>query len=305
MLSIVCALLADTWTNNVLLLATSAYGGSIGYYGALIGREMIHERRAAVVTVRALKVESGSAEVLDSVVFSPVLLYVCVALVFQRRAHRGAERDRTHDCVLCRRHRSARAPQRVRLVKMNFARRVIKTDPQIETMNDLIICTPRMILRPLHPEDARALHALWTAPGVRRFLWDGEIVPFAQTLATIEQSIVSFQQCGLGVWGAWAREGGALGGFAGFVPQHDPPVLELGYAIDPAQWGRGLATEVAGPIVKYGFDAGLTEITASLDTANTASARVLEKLGFVNERQAMIDGVELSFYRCTRTLFYT
>jgi len=89
----------------------------------------------------------------------------------------------------------------------------------------------------------------------------------------------------------WAREGG----FAGFVYQHEPLVLELSYGIDSAQWGRGLATEITGAMVKYGFDVGLTEITASLDTANTASAHVLTKLGFVQERQVIMHGVELSF----------
>lgn len=79
-LAVTCATLADTWTNNVLLLAASAYG-SISYYGVLLVREMVENRRAVGVTMRTLVVEFGSAEALDSLVFSPVLLGMCVALV--------------------------------------------------------------------------------------------------------------------------------------------------------------------------------------------------------------------------------
>jgi RimJ/RimL family protein N-acetyltransferase len=168
-------------------------------------------------------------------------------------------------------------------------------------MNDVAIHTPRTILRPLALEDAPVLHALWTTPGLRRYLWDDQVVPFERTIAMITHSNALLKERGLGLWGAWAREGGALCGFVGFVYQHEPLVLELGYGIDPAQWGRGLATEIAGAMVKYGFDAGLTEITASLDPANTASTRVLTKLGFVQERQVIMHGVELSFYRCSGT----
>lgn len=162
------------------------------------------------------------------------------------------------------------------------------------------ITTPRTLLRPLDPADAPALHALWITPGVRRYLWEDQVVPFDHTIAMIGQSNALFKQRGLGLWGAWAHEDHALWGFVGFVHQHEPPVLELGYGIDPAQWGRGLATEVAGAVMKYAWNVGLTEIEASLDTINAASARVLTKLGFVLERQAIRNGAALSFYRCSR-----
>lgn len=46
-LSIVCAFVAGTWTNNVLL-AASAYGASIGYYSALLVHEITEDRRTAL-----------------------------------------------------------------------------------------------------------------------------------------------------------------------------------------------------------------------------------------------------------------
>jgi RimJ/RimL family protein N-acetyltransferase len=55
---------------------------------------------------------------------------------------------------------------------------------------------------------------------------------------------------------------------------------DIGYEIDPQQWGHGYASEAAREIVRFGFeDLGLHRITAHCLAENTASARVLEKLG--------------------------
>ena len=59
---------------------------------------------------------------------------------------------------------------------------------------------------------------------------------------------------------------------------------ELGYELDPEYWGRGYATEAAGAMVIFGFkDLNLDRIWATCLSENTASARVLEKLGLRQE----------------------
>jgi len=58
--------------------------------------------------------------------------------------------------------------------------------------------------------------------------------------------------------------------------------LELGYVLQPGDWGKGLATEAALAMIDAGF--GLThaiEILASVRVENDASRAVLEKCGFV------------------------
>ena len=55
---------------------------------------------------------------------------------------------------------------------------------------------------------------------------------------------------------------------------------EIGYELSPDEWGRGYATEAAREIVRFGFETlGLHRIGAWCVADNTASARVLEKLG--------------------------
>ncbi|MGX7827705.1 GNAT family N-acetyltransferase [Actinokineospora sp. 24-640] len=56
---------------------------------------------------------------------------------------------------------------------------------------------------------------------------------------------------------------------------------EAGCWTHPKARGQGLAAEALGAVVRFGFGAlGLTEIRYRHETANLASARVAEKLGF-------------------------
>lgn len=59
---------------------------------------------------------------------------------------------------------------------------------------------------------------------------------------------------------------------------------EVGYVFHPDHGGRGYATEAARAMLGLGFDElGLHRIIGRLDAANTASARVLERLGMRRE----------------------
>ena len=58
----------------------------------------------------------------------------------------------------------------------------------------------------------------------------------------------------------------------------------LGYALDPGQWGQGYATEAVALVLGLGFNTlGLHRIFATCDARNTASSRIMEKLGMVRE----------------------
>lgn len=60
--------------------------------------------------------------------------------------------------------------------------------------------------------------------------------------------------------------------------------MELGYWLGEEFWGRGIVTEAIGAIVEYGFSTfDIVRIYADVFEWNAASARVLEKNGFVFE----------------------
>ena len=59
---------------------------------------------------------------------------------------------------------------------------------------------------------------------------------------------------------------------------------ELGYVLGRAHWGRGLMSEALSTLIDGAFGPmGLRRLEAEVDVRNAASARVLERLGFVRE----------------------
>jgi ribosomal-protein-alanine N-acetyltransferase len=63
-----------------------------------------------------------------------------------------------------------------------------------------------------------------------------------------------------------------------------PRTAELGYAIRHDRWGKGYATEISAIMLDFGFtNLGLHRIQAACGPDNTASQKVLAKLGFQYE----------------------
>jgi [ribosomal protein S5]-alanine N-acetyltransferase len=163
--------------------------------------------------------------------------------------------------------------------------------------------TPRLYLRPIAPTDLAALHAMLTHPQVRRFLCDDRILPLEQVAEWIEESAKLFQTERFGLWGMFPRfDRVQFLGFCGFWYFHTPPELELAYALNFDYWGQGLATEAARAMLHYGFEQlKLDRIAASTDEPNTASRRVLEKLGMSLVRRSQPASSVLVHYAISAT----
>ena len=79
---------------------------------------------------------------------------------------------------------------------------------------------------------------------------------------------------------------GEVAGGAGVVPisQYGGRAAEVGYWLGPDHRGRGLASAVVETLVPYAFGVlGMQRVQAGVFGWNAASARVLEKNGFVLE----------------------
>ena len=164
--------------------------------------------------------------------------------------------------------------------------------------------TARLRLRPYRPADLDALHALFTDPGVRRYLLDGEVVSRDWVAGEIRASMELFARRGGGQWALFPRGEHALIGFCGYRHFHRPPELQLLYGLVPARWNRGLASEAARAMIRYGFEEqGLDAVVASTDAPNAASIRVMEKVGMRFERRAVVGGLETVVYTLAREDF--
>ncbi len=149
------------------------------------------------------------------------------------------------------------------------------------------IRTERLLLRPIAPRDAPAMHVYKSDPDAVRY------VPYAPlSLAEVEERIdttwsrTRFDEPGGGICLAVEdRETGALlGDVVLFWHSERDRAGEVGYIFDPAFAGRGYATEAVGALLELGFvGLGLHRIAARIDDRNTSSARVVERLGFRRE----------------------
>jgi ribosomal-protein-alanine N-acetyltransferase len=136
------------------------------------------------------------------------------------------------------------------------------------------------VLRPLSADEADSLHRISNEPNVRLYLWDDERVSEATIKSFIARSDGMFLKEKIGLYGVRMRGSEDLLGFCGFVRLEGMEEPELWYELTQKVWGRGLATEAARVCVRYALEeAGMERVIACADTPNTASLRVIEKLG--------------------------
>jgi [ribosomal protein S5]-alanine N-acetyltransferase len=161
--------------------------------------------------------------------------------------------------------------------------------------------TDRMVLERVRAAHAAELFELLRDPRIARTLYASGV---PQTDAEMADNLVNkldhWKRHGFGMWLLRDRHTGAVVGRGGlqhtFVGGCDE--VEVGWAIAPARWGEGLATEMAHAAVEVAFDdLGLGEIVAFTLPANTRSRRVMEKSGFVYEREIIHAGLPHVLYR--------
>ncbi|HEY7046879.1 MAG TPA: GNAT family N-acetyltransferase [Jatrophihabitantaceae bacterium] len=147
------------------------------------------------------------------------------------------------------------------------------------------IQTKRLLLRPLQPDDAASLYRYRSREDVCRYLLHPPQT-LDQLVARIENSRSELTDEGqVLTLAAIERETGAfVGDLVLMWHSREHRCGEIGYVLDPEHAGKGYATEAGAALLRLGFDElGLHRITGRLDARNTASARVLEKLGLRRE----------------------
>ncbi|HYC93640.1 MAG TPA: GNAT family N-acetyltransferase [Thermoanaerobaculia bacterium] len=140
----------------------------------------------------------------------------------------------------------------------------------------ITLITPRLRMVPVSLGDVDVLHAMWRDPDVRRYLWDDVEIERDTAAAVVAESVRDWERHRYGLWLLHEHEQAI--GFAGFRPSEEEP--ELVFGLLPHAWHRGLATEAAAAVLHYLFEVlGHDGAWAETDAPNTASQRVLERLG--------------------------
>ena len=152
--------------------------------------------------------------------------------------------------------------------------------------SDYRVETERMVLRPYTADDFAAMADMHGREEVARYLlWKPRDVD-ASRQALERHLTPRLENAGDGMTlaGVDKETGRFVGEFVLFLRSTDHRGGEVGYILHPDFFGRGLAGEGARVILQIGFEEmNLHRIVGRLDARNTASARVLEKLGMRRE----------------------
>ncbi|MFB5192255.1 GNAT family N-acetyltransferase [Alicyclobacillus fastidiosus] len=155
-----------------------------------------------------------------------------------------------------------------------------------------ILETSRLVLRRWDGKDIVPMAEINADPEVMRWIGGGTTRTEEQTKRAIEHWENEWNTQGYGLLAVEVKESGELAGFVGIsVPTFLPevmPAVEIGWRLGRSFWGKGIATEAAREVLRFGFvDCGLTEILSICQVGNDASERIMQKLGMHLERETI------------------
>jgi RimJ/RimL family protein N-acetyltransferase len=145
--------------------------------------------------------------------------------------------------------------------------------------------TERMTAERLHARHFDELDRMHRDPRVMATLCG--VRSAEQTRAFLVESLDHWDRYGHGLWVFRDRADGRYVGRAGIrhVLIEDVDEVELAYALVADAWGKGLATEMATALMRLAVEElALSRLVCFTLKTNTASRRVMEKVGFVYDR---------------------
>jgi RimJ/RimL family protein N-acetyltransferase len=145
-------------------------------------------------------------------------------------------------------------------------------------LDDLVLTTERLILRPWAPGDAAEVATIMQNPDMHRFL----ALPRPYTAQDAAQYVTDIavrpRAEGTGLECAVVeRAGGRLVGSAALRLGREP---DIGYWVAPGARGAGYAAEATSALAEWAFSAGLRRVGLLCDARNVASARTALSAGF-------------------------
>lgn len=162
-----------------------------------------------------------------------------------------------------------------------------------------VIETDRILLRPFCLADIEPFAKICANPNVMRYIGDGKPTSFDIIAEKITAWIELYEQQKYGLMALVMKETKELVGFCGFIRQTIDEVeyIELGYRLDEAYWGKGLATEAAVAARDYAFNIlDIPLLISIIHNQNEASKRVAKKVGMQLMKQTIFKHVLVDLF---------
>ena len=168
----------------------------------------------------------------------------------------------------------------------------------------MLIETDRLRLRQLSNDDADFVLRLLNEPSFIENIGDRGVRTLDDARAYITNGpIASYEKHGFGLLLVELKEPGTAIGICGLLKRDVLPEPDIGYALLPEFWCKGYAHESATAVLDHARNVlGLNSTLAVVNPDNTASIRLLEKMGFQFERMLRLaeDAAEIKLFALTR-----
>ena len=164
--------------------------------------------------------------------------------------------------------------------------------------------TERLFHRKFTLEDLDKLIELRSDDEVIKYLGGRHL----QNPESIEKRLRFYLDCyeklGFGMCAMIWKPTGEMIGWSGLQPLGETLQTEVGYGMIKEFWGKGIGFETARGWLGYGFEtANLEKIVAVASPENTASWRIMEKLGMRREKLETHYGMLCVFYAISKEEF--
>ncbi len=157
-----------------------------------------------------------------------------------------------------------------------------------------VIESERLLLRPMNEKDAADLFEFWSDEQVMEYY---DVLPL-RDLSDAERQIRffmdSFSSRTMIRWGIEYKPDNKIIGTCGFFSfSEENKKAGMGYELSKAYWGAGIMSEALSLILRHIFaETDINRIEAFTDVPNTASRKLLKRLGFTEE------GILRQYERC-------
>ena len=165
-----------------------------------------------------------------------------------------------------------------------------------------VLETERLMLRRFTVDDAPFVLTLLNEPSFVRYIGDKMVRDLESARNyLLNGPIASYERNGFGLYAMELKESHTLTGMCGFLKRNELPDPDIGFALLPDFWGKGLAFEAAAAVMKDGRERlNIHRVLAITSLDNDASINLLQRLGFRLDKITKLapDGESLRLFVC-------
>lgn len=159
------------------------------------------------------------------------------------------------------------------------------------------IKTNRLSLRQFGKKDLDAYSRIMGDRDVGRWFPKGDGYTREEAERSLDSILDHWVKHGFGIWAMTDKEKRVLLGRCGLNLIVETSEVELDFVVARDCWGRGYVTEAATAALEFGFGIlKLDRIIALSKPENTASRRVIEKMGMMYRKEAEYWGIVCAYY---------